>query len=272
MKQKIIASFCIALVVIGGILMYFKNDHLYAKKLIKAVNENDLNKLESLLEKGGHINAIPYNKVGAFFSENVNEPALHYACRKDNLEAVKLLVKKGADVNLYCNRYTPLTLILTFGYKNKFEIVDYLLENNADPKYALKYNNYTAAYYMMEGRANDTTYLKEEYDLFLKLVSLDAIPKADETSYYGNYLHYAAQRNHAEIMDYLIVNMNYDINSIGRDGLTPLMYATQSNAYYAVEYLKQNNADTTIKDTHHKTALDYAIEKANQEIIDLLID
>lgn len=84
-----------------------------AEALWKAVNEDNIQKVKDLLEKGADSN----NKVywsEAWLSKN-NEPSLkrapplHVACWKGNLEIVKALVASGADKDLGdSNNMSPL--------------------------------------------------------------------------------------------------------------------------------------------------------------------
>ncbi len=84
-------------------------------KLLKAVHENDIQKVEKLLENGADIH---------FVSDEAIVKAVIY----NRIEMVKLLIKNHADVN-------ARDKILLF-YASKFgytEIVRLLLDNKADP-------------------------------------------------------------------------------------------------------------------------------------------
>ena len=59
----------------------------------------------------------------------MNEEELIKACEDGNLEEVKSIIKKGVDINLECDNWTPLTKASGEGY---LDIVKYLLKNGAE--------------------------------------------------------------------------------------------------------------------------------------------
>lgn len=61
-----------------------------------------------------------------------------------------------------------------------------------------------------------------------------------------------------------------DPNITNTGGITPLMYAIQSQNKEMVELLLKNKADKTLADKQGKTVFEYALLSKNQEIINLL--
>ena len=55
-------------------------------------------------------------------------------------------------------------------------------------------------------------------------------------------------------------------------GDTPLMYASYYGKEAAVRELLKGNPNLDLKDTHGRTALDWAREKKHQSIVNLLVD
>ncbi|MBU0505655.1 ankyrin repeat domain-containing protein, partial [bacterium] len=123
-------------------------------ELMHAVTAGDLNKLESLVEKGIDIKMsdregltpvmlASYNGKVDILKKLLNEDvpvdskdasgytALMYACKSDNLECSKVLIENGSAVNHVDNDgSTPLMFCSQHGYN---DIVTLLLEKGADP-------------------------------------------------------------------------------------------------------------------------------------------
>lgn len=128
--------------------------------LISACSESDLEHIKALVEAGADVNYqsmsyeakdpdICYTKISPKYYEFYLHPkradgmlteqdthhygpgwsALMEACRQGNLEVVKYLVKKGANINAK-NKFgwTPLMIACELGHS---EIVDFLLKNGA---------------------------------------------------------------------------------------------------------------------------------------------
>ena len=79
-------------------------------------------------------------------------------------------------------------------------------------------------------------------------------------------LHSAAKSENPKVLK-CILSLGLDINQQDNYGFTPLMHAVQNNNNKMVEILLEYGADTRIKTTNRKTAIDYA---TNEEIKELL--
>jgi cytochrome c len=95
-----------------------------ASNLNDLVKNGDVAAVTSALDKGAAINEID------------GVTALYIACEKGNLDLAKLLIDRGADVNLPVSwQRTPLYAATNGGYA---DIVKLLLENGADPNHLAK--------------------------------------------------------------------------------------------------------------------------------------
>lgn len=249
-------------------MMINSSDRLYSRNLIQAIEESNHSKLEELLEDKGNINAVPYSKFHAFFLEIFNDPPLFYAIRKGDVVSVRLLLEHGANANILSDNYTPLMVTAQSINVERFTIAKLLLDYNADANFVDKWGNTPVLRFNLNHNSNDD--YENGYDLFLRLCSLNAIPNDTQEFTYGNFLMYAVTTNNVLIVDYLINTLNYDMHSLGKDGVSALIRATQYNAVLVVEYLVQNGVDVSYRDSFNKTAYDYAFEKNYTDILNLL--
>lgn len=100
--------------------------------MLKAIHQNDIEQLDFLLKS--HINpdtSFPFLTV---FNPVVEQTPLQFAAKTGNIEATKVLLKHGADVN-YAKGNAPVSaLAYALAYRH-FEIVKLLVENDADVNY-----------------------------------------------------------------------------------------------------------------------------------------
>ena len=68
-------------------------------------------------------------------------------------------------------------------------------------------------------------------------------------------------------MDFVQAN----VNEKDRKGSTPLIHAVWPENVEVIEYLLKHNADPTIENLRLNTAVHFAYEKNNEEIINLLL-
>ena len=72
------------------------------------------------------------------------------------------------------------------------------------------------------------------------------------------------------IVDYLINKLNFNVDEINLNNETSLMIAAKENNIETVKCLLNNNANVTLKNNDQKTALDFARDNGNFEIVELL--
>ncbi|CAG0893150.1 unnamed protein product [Cyprideis torosa] len=81
-------------------------------------------------------------------------------------------------------------------------------------------------------------------------------------------LHWACDRGHLNLVEFLVLNGGCDVNIRDRDGSTPLHYAaTIGNAEVVELLLTKLGADPSIKDEEGLTALDAADSKTVKDLI-----
>ena len=220
--------------------------------------------------------------------------------KSGDFETIKKLIEsKSLDVNynLEINEYSKSTpLIQAIEYKQT-DIINYLLENNADVNLASELtgftplmaslNNIAIAELLIEKGADieakdddginalvyASTYNNEEMVKFLLEKGADANTVCEIENEHIDIsptpLMNAAYRGNTNIINMLLEN-GADINYTTDYGMTALMMAASFNQFEAAKVLLENNADTSITDEDGYTALDLAKSEDYKDIVELL--
>lgn len=277
MKKKWIIIFSLLIFII---LFLTINVTKYSstKKLIKAIDNKDYETIESISKKRNfNINRRPYFiKFFATATEQWNLPPLHYACVRDDLKAVEILIKYGADVNLTIDDYSPILYCVRGSDASNYDkIIDVLINNGANVSYKTK-NNLSVLDFLLSGGSDyNETYVNSQFEVFKKIIEIDNTLAykellRKESIGSGNYLHRAVYFNNDKIVDYLINKLNFNVDEINLNNETSLMIAAKGNNIETVKCLLNNNANVTLKNNDQKTALDLARDNGNFEIVELL--
>ncbi len=277
MKKKWIIIFSLLIFII---LFLTINVTKYSstKKLIKAIDNKDYETIESISKKRNfNINRRPYFiKFFATATEQWNLPPLHYACVRDDLKAVEILIKYGADVNLTIDDYSPILYCVRGSDASNYDkIIDVLINNGANVSYKTK-NNLSVLDFLLSGGSDyNETYVNSQFEVFKKIIEMDNTLAykellRKESIGSGNYLHRAVYFNNDKIVDYLINKLNFNVDEINLNNETSLMIAAKENNIETVKCLLNNNVNVTLKNNDQKTALDLARDNGNFEIVELL--
>ena len=216
------------------------------------------------------------------------------------METIKKLIEsKNLDVNynLDIDEYSKSTpLIQAIKYKQT-DIINYLLENNADVNLKEELTGFTPLMASLhdititelliekgadiEAKDDDginalvyaSTYNNEEMVKFLLEKGADANTvceiENEHTDIASTPLMNAAYRGNTNIINMLLEN-GADINYTTDFGMTALMMAASFNQFEAAKVLLENNADTSITDEYGRTALDLAKSEDYKDIVELL--
>lgn len=277
MKKKWIIIFSLLIFIILFLIINVTK-YSSTKKLIKAIDNKDYETIESISKKRNfNINRRPYFiKFFATATEQWNLPPLHYACVRDDLKAVEILIKYGADVNLTIDDYSPILYCVRGSDASNYDkIIDVLINNGANVSYKTK-NNLSVLDFLLSGGSDyNETYVNSQFEVFKKIIEIDNTLAykellRKESIGSGNYLHRAVYFNNDKIVDYLINKLNFNVDEINLNNETSLMIAAKENNIETVKCLLNNNANVTLKNNDQKTALDFARDNGNFEIVELL--
>ena len=218
------------------------------KSFQAAARASDLIAITAFVDGGININAR---------SDSDGRTVLINAAARGDLNVVKLLLERGADVNVADNRgYTALHHAIEARYDDVSELL--LNQPKLDPN-ARGLNGVTTL----------MSYVwRERKDAVQKLLDRGADVNAQD--YDGDSaLHGAAQNGNIEIMD-LLVAKGANLNLKNKVGGTALMWAAVYGHEEAARRLLERGADPSLKDADGKTARDWAVVNGRKNVVALL--
>jgi ankyrin repeat protein len=239
-------------------MLKLRGYHFTEAEFFRAIQANDGVSVKGFLQGGINPNA-----------KNLNgETALTYSIQKAETPLIKLLVE-SADFNLRDDLgNSPIHLALK---KNK-DIFDLLLEKNADVNIPGR----------MDSKMTDQTVLylaiaRSDEAIVKRLIDRGANPNiADGAGSLPLVEAVVDSDANANIVKMLLENGAEVNKTETENGAPALIFAAQNKEISSnlrktiVEMLIEKGADKKIKEKGGKTALDWAKEKNNSEIIDLL--
>lgn len=214
---------------------------------------------------------------------------LEMAAQTGQVEVVKFLLEKGADVSLSRGGATALHMAALYG--GKTEVITLLLEAGADIN-ARKGNGDTPLNYAIIGKQKDIAELlldkggeinmaNQNFTQLLYISASGGIKKiADfalekevdlffKTRDGNTMLHAASEGGLAELAR-LLVQKGVNMESANVYGQTPLHLAARGGYSSLVEFFVNEGADIDAKTKNGKTALQFAEEKGNTGIVEYL--
>lgn len=237
------------------------NLNLNAGELLDAIDNNDLEKVRTVLED-------PNLKIWEIKDEN-GYTTLHRSTFKNNYEISTFIieeVKKGLGmgsnkVKNYINErtnegYTALHYAVING---NIKFVNLLKDNGAKIEVTTNIGK-NAIHLAAEGN-------QPSMILYLMLNEALDINSVDENG--GTPLHWACYSGSYESVDYLI-SLNANINALDKEKFTPLHLAVSNNRESIVRLLLQKGVDKNILNDKIESPLDIAKAKNYLNIIELL--
>ena len=222
-----------------------------ARPLQDAAISGNIAQVKHLLSKGVKVDAKD-EKYGA--------TALHWAAVKGHKDIAKLLLTKGANVNVK-NRGGDMPLHLSVAFCHK-EVAELLIANGADVNETRK-----------EGSSPLHTAIERCSKTMIEfLISKGA--KIDAQVKYGQMrgqtpLYRAAAKN-LEGMAALLLSKNANPNISNKDGDTPLHIAAAYGYKDMVELLIAKGANVNARSNDGTTPLDFAAQQGHQDVVEIL--
>lgn len=258
------------------------SEYFWVGDIREAINENDMGKLEQLLEKDYDIDTTDYprSKILRTFFEVPQYTPLDYACENGSYEAVKMIVDAGADTNGIGENWTPLILALRQYDEGDLAVVEYLLENGADPNrqdngdYPLTVAAGVFAQHEKEGvYYYDEKCAAEVLEIIKLLLEHVENPEAKDSSGESAFL-CASNSSNLLVMEYLAEEQGFDVNETDNNGQTAAFYYSDldDRTWVAdkISLLKKLGIDLEIRDDEGRTASDYTREQEQYWISSLI--
>lgn len=196
------------------------------------------------------------NKVNPNQHNKANATPLTIAINKKNINMVKMLIANGADVNYFSS--DSQAPIITAVSNADLQIFNLLINMGADVTYTNKLGK-TCIYYMQAFQEQWTIWramlkeLKGKIDINHQDINGDTV------------LHINPERY------WLYKELNPDLNIQNHHGDTPLHILIRKSDNPDIIYsLIEDGADIIIKNIDNETAVDLAVKKGNQKIINIL--
>lgn len=223
----------------------------------------DLLKTHNWSEFIEFINSI--ENVDLNIRDNSNNYLLTYAILYNQSQIVRLLINKGARIDILDNEDRSILYIaIRYDYQ---QIIDILLQYNKDSIGISLFdirdrNNNVPLHYAL---------LFRNYASLVKLLDAGASPNvADRNGF--NALHLSVYTRSIELCS-TVLKYNIDINSRLNSGETALHIACNLQLTDIAKLLIANKINVNIQDYDHEfTALHYAININNKELIVLLLN
>ena len=248
---------------------YTAKDYKNAEILVDAIWSRDDKEIKRLLKTNMEFNCPMVDEMGDVADVTPLEQALLLG---DNKTASALL-KKGAVATPICDVQTPIVAVLRSSEKGDLNMVKLLIEKGADP---VKDSPDMSAIIYAAGLMYDNKDYQQEppedaTEIFKLFESMGADIYFEMEHYGSNVLTFAACSNNLLLLQYLVEEKGMDVNYRGVFGSTALISVAHSdNSTKITKYLLKHGADKAMVDDFGKTALDYAVEYGNQQIINLL--
>lgn len=249
--------------------------------IFEAIKNNDIIAIDDLLEKGVDINDDEKTRWGKF-TGILNTPLMH-AIDLGNINIVKHLIDKGADINQHLDKDGPCqsslrsairkdnidiaTLLINNGFNlNDTDIFDLFIETHNAKIFDILFTECNKL--SIEIDLNRLLFFKNHYnapDMIKKLVACGA--DINTIEHKRTVLINAIEKNNIELL-LTVIDLGADINLVVNN-LTPLMTSVKLSNKQATEILINAGVYVDFRSAEGESALSIASEYEN--IIQLVL-
>lgn len=270
-----------SIVLLGCVLVFIAGTlhvNIKTSQLMTAIQQNDIDEASRLAANNKQcVNRLDslFPRLSVMLDGSVIYP-LQEACQEGCYEIVQVLIENGADVNCVdpTIHSTPLIMTLRSNHQNRFEIADLLIKNGADMITVTDDRNENvlsaATWLSLHPDESEKEKSEQMFQTVLDAYIQQGVDVKNVKCRCGNIYLTACSNGNVAVVEYLLDHDFYEIDEASQDDKTALMIAVQSERAEVVKYLIDNGANVQAVDVNGNTAYDYAIEKQNEEIIDLL--
>lgn len=211
--------------------------------------------IEKIIQSGADLNAV----CGA---DRITALHCALACRA-SVKTVERIIDGTNDINMKSKYYNYTPLLYATSCKYPSEIIEKLLQKGADPNCRSSYTERTPVF--------DAVFNNDPKTLRL-LLDCKSDPNAKGKDGYTPIQCAAGVKDIDLEICRMLLKAGADINAQEpkKKTWTALSYAVRESRTALVKYLVENGADLKTVDGYGKTAMDYALQKKNNEIIEYL--
>jgi ankyrin repeat protein/Pyruvate/2-oxoacid:ferredoxin oxidoreductase delta subunit len=195
-------------------------------------------------------------KIDVNVRDGDNRTALHYACDANNLDAIKFLIKSGADLDARDNNnQSPLHRACAP------KVIQLLIQNGADVDSRDEYGQTAVHRACRDSSVNALTVLTQNG------ANLNIVDKTGHAP-----IHYACLNGSSDILKLLIQN-GADVNPPDERGKTALHHVCENEQFGddLVTFLANSGGKSNLKDKSGRAAIHYACQNGFSEKLKLLI-
>ena len=223
------------------------------RRLLDGVVDQDDRRLENTLHISEDESRIDVNAQGGEYGNALQAAAYH-----NNLEAIQLLLDKGAEVNAQGGEY--VNALQAAVYKGKLEVVQLLLDKGAEV-------NAQGGLY---GNALQAAAYRDKLEVVQLLLDKGAEVNA-QGGYYGNALEAAASEGSLEVVQ-LLLDKGAEVNAKGGHYGNALQAAACNGKLEVVQLLLDKGAEVNAQGGEYGNALQAAAYDGILEVVQLLLD
>ena len=259
---------------------------------IRAAIEGNVHVLNMMMNRGVHPDREqlnrgdddPHDGLHTYNGLKIAEgsTALMWAAKNGHIDAITLLLKRGAGVNYMDKRGD--TALMWAAESGRMEVVKFLIDNRARASllndkgdnaidFARKKNRFEMANYLKDFSNAGQSYQHRPKSRKIEDHSYDESLKIhhdEKVDNHGEHLLDAVFRGDLEETLDLNMDEGHPVNYQNHDGLSPLMVAARDGRVALIELLITSGADPELKDEQGRTALLWAAIEGRLESLKML--